>query len=142
MKSCQLKLVRISRGQRRGLLMTELIVAAILLITALSLLVSLSFRTGKLWQDTQHYTLAVNELTNQLERLTAFDAAEIDEQLADLWPSESVQLALPNPRLSAAKLVDEFGTRIKLEITWDRPGHAKPVALTAWVAPPANGDVP
>lgn len=126
------------RASRHGLLMTELIVAAILLIASLSLLVSLSFRTGKLWQDTQHYALAVNELTNQLERLTIVDAAEIDEQLADLRPSESAQAALPNPRLSAVKLVDEFGTRIKMEITWDRPGHAKPVALTAWIAPPTE----
>lgn len=123
------------RSTRRGLLMTELIVAATLLITSLSLLVTLSFRTGKLWQDSRHYALAVNELTNQLERLTALDAAEIGDQLARLRPSTEIQSALPNPFLKGEQVEDEFGTRVVLEIEWDRPGNAKPVKLTAWVAP-------
>lgn len=128
-------------AHRHGLLMTELIVAAILLITSLSLLVTLSFRTGKLWQDSRHYTLAVNELTNQLERLTTLDEAEIDEQLAALQPSAAIQDALPNPHLSGKKISDEYGTRVMVEITWDRLGNAKPVLLTAWLAPPiAEGE--
>jgi hypothetical protein len=122
--------------------MTELIVAAVLLITSLSLLVTLSFRTGKLWQDSRHYTLAVNELTNQLERLTALDADEIDEQLAELRPSPAIQTALPNPRLVGTKLTDEYGSRILLEIEWNRLGNAKPVTLTAWVVPPTEEGEP
>jgi hypothetical protein len=131
-----------NRSHRRGLFMTELIVAAILLITSLSLLVTLSFRTGKLWQDSRHYTLAVNELTNQLERLTALDAAEIDEQLAELAPSAAIQAALPNPKIAGEKLTDEYGVRVRLEIEWDRPGNAKPVTLTAWVTPSTEEDEP
>jgi hypothetical protein len=120
---------------RRGLLMTELIVAAVLLVTALSFLVTLSFRTGKLRQDSRHYTLAVNELTNQLERLTMLAESAIDVQLADLQPSPAVQTALPNPRLAGEKLVDEHGTRVILEINWDRIGNAKPVSLVGWLEP-------
>jgi hypothetical protein len=134
--------VQTPAASRRGLLMTELIVAAVLLITSLSLLVTLSFRTGKLWQDSRHYALAVNELTNQLERLTALEAAEIDTQLSELSPSAAVQSALPNPRLNGTKLADEFGTRVRLEIEWDRPGDAKPVTLTAWVSPPTEEGAP
>jgi hypothetical protein len=130
------------RPQRRGLMMTELIVAAILLITSLSLLVTLSFRTGKLWQDSRHYALAVDELTNQLEHLTALDAAEIDEQLTELVPSAAIQAALPNPKISGEKITDEYGVRVVLAIEWDRPGNAKPVTLTAWVAPPTEEDEP
>lgn len=131
-----------SRSTRRGLMMTELIVAAILLIASLSLLVTLSFRTGKLWQDSRHYALAVDELTNQLERLTALDAAEIDEQLTVLTTSAAIQSALPNPHISGEKLTDEYGVRVVLAIAWDRPGNAKPVTLTAWVAPPAKEGEP
>lgn len=131
-----------SRSTRRGLMMTEVIVAAILLIASLSLLVTLSFRTGKLWQDSRHYALAVDELTNQLERLTALDAAEIDEQLTVLTPSAAIQSALPNPQISGEKLTDEYGVRVVLALQWDRPGNAKPVTLTAWVAPPAKEDQP
>ena len=79
------------RSNRRGLLMTELIVAAVLLITSLSLLTTLSIRTGKLWQDSRHYALAVDELTNQLERLTSLDVAGLDEQLLKLTPSPAIQ---------------------------------------------------
>jgi hypothetical protein len=129
-------------SNRRGLLMTELIVAAVLLITSLSLLVTLSFRTGKLWQDSRHYALAVDELTNQLERLTALDANEIDEQLAELEPSAAIRAALPGAQLEGEKLTDEYGTRLVLEIKWDRPGNAKPIVLTAWVSPPNEEDEP
>jgi hypothetical protein len=127
-----------NRSPRRGLMMTELIVAASLLISSLSLLVTLSFRTGKLWQDSRHYSLAVNELTNQLERLTTLEEDEIDGQLTELEPSAAIQAALPNPRLTGEKIVDEYGTRVMLAIEWDRPGNAKPLSLMAWLSPPTE----
>ncbi len=120
---------------RRGLMMTELIVAATLLITALSLVVTLSFRTGKLWQDSRHYKLAVEELTNQLERLTILDEAELDAALDELAVSEKMQTMLPRPRLSGTKLADENGTRVVLNIQWDRVGKAKPLTLVGWLVP-------
>ena len=121
--------------KRRGLMITELIVAATLLITALSLVVTLSFRTGKLWQDSRHYKLAVEELTNQLERLTVLDETELDAALAELETSETIQSALPNPRLSGTKLSDENGPRVILEIQWDRIGQAEPLTLVGWLVP-------
>lgn len=123
---------------RRGLVMTELVVAATLLITALSLVVTLSFRTGKLWQDSRHYKLAVEELTNQLERLTILDEAELDAALAEPAVSDAIQTALPNPRLSGTKVSDENGTRVVLEIQWDRIGKAEPLTLVGWIRPPTE----
>ena len=124
------------------MLMTELIVAAVLLVTAISLLTMFSVRTGKLWQESRHYRLAVEELTNQLERLTSLDEAEIDDRLVDLEPSAEIQAVLPNPRLSGEKVADDHGTRVVVQVTWDRPGRAKPVSLVAWIAPPEDGAEP
>ncbi|MDZ4659201.1 MAG: hypothetical protein SH868_16640 [Bythopirellula sp.] len=116
-------------------MMTELIVAATLLMTALSLVVTLSFRTGKLWQESRHYKLAVEELTNQLERLTILDETELDAALGELAVSEKMQTALPNPRLSGTKIVDADVTRVMLEIEWDRVGKSEPLTLVGWLAP-------
>lgn len=127
---------------RHGLLMTELIVAAVLLISTISLLTVFSARTGKLWQDSRHYRLAVEELTNQLEKITSLDEAEIDARLADLRPSAEIEAALPNPRLSGKKVSDDYGRRVVVEIRWDRPGNAKPLSLVAWIAPPEEGATP
>lgn len=115
--------------------MTELIVAATLLITGLSLLGTVAFRTGKLWQDTRHYQLAMNELTNQLERLTSFDESEIDEQLGELTVSTAVEKVLSSAKLSGRKLSDDNGTRVVLEIEWDRLGTAEPLTLVGWLFP-------
>jgi hypothetical protein len=123
---------------RRGSMMTELLVAATLLITGISLVVSVSFRTGKLWQDSRHYQLALDELTNQLERLTTLDEAELAAELADVEPSDAIKTALPNPQLTSELLADELGARVKLEIDWDRPGNPKPLALVGWLGPSAE----
>ncbi len=136
-----LKNLKTCRNSRHGLMMTELIVAATLLITALSLVVTLSFRTGKLWQDSRHYKLAVEELTNQLERLTILDETELDAALTEVAVSEAIQTVLPNVRLSGIKVSDDNGTRVVLEIQWDRVGKAEPLALVGWLAP-ATEEVP
>lgn len=121
--------------RRRGLMMTELIVAATLLIAALTLISTLSFRTGKLWQDSRHYRLASEELGNQLERLTVLDESELDAELANLEASPAAQAALQNPRLVGEKIVDSDGTRIKLSINWDRAAKAAPLVLIGWLTP-------
>lgn len=120
---------------RCGSAITELIVAATLLITGLSLLGTVAFRTGKLWQDTRHYQLAMDELTNQLERLTSLDEVEIDEQLAELTVSTTVEDILPSAKLSGRKLSDGNGTRVLLEIEWDRLGNSEPLTLVGWISP-------
>ena len=120
---------------RRGSAITELIVAATLLITGLSLLGTVAFRTGKLWQDTRHYQLAMDELTNQLEWLTSLDVSEIDEQLAELTVSTAVEDDLPFAKLSGRKLSDDNGTRVLLEIEWDRLCSSEPLTLVGWLSP-------
>jgi len=124
-----------SRANRRGFTMTELVVAATLLIAGLSVVAPLAVRSGRVWQDSRHYRLAVEELSNQLERLTSLDAVDRAAALSELVPSTQVSTALPNPMLSAETLTDENGTRLVLRLTWDRLGKSTPLTLVGWIDP-------
>ncbi len=121
-----------------GLCMTELLVAATLLIGALGLIGPLAVRSARLQQETRHYQAALLEVSNQLERLTALAQKERTEALAELTLSPTARDALPNPQLSAETIDDSEGMRLALEIQWDRPGRAKPLRLVAWIKPPSN----
>ena len=125
-----------SKVSRRGLLITELIVAAGLLVAILSVVMPLAVRSGRLWQDSRHYRLATDELTNQLEVLTSFDESELSTAISNLNISAPLQDTLPNPELSAKVVADENGTRVVLRLTWDRIGNkSTPVILVGWVSP-------
>ena len=136
---------RHSRKCRRGFLMTELIVAATLLIAVMSVVTPLAVRSGRLWQDSRHYRLAIEELSNQLERLTALNARQRKIAVQKLALSPEISTVLPNPVLSAETLADEDGIRLVLHLSWDRLGKNNPVAMVAWIdssavsAPADNG---
>ena len=121
--------------RRRGLMVTELIVAATLLVVIMSVVGALTVRCGRLWQDSRHYRLAIDELTNQLERLTALNEADLAGAIAELSPSQQIRSALPSPFLSAERLADENGSRLVLQLTWDRLGKKTPVTLVGWIDP-------
>lgn len=124
---------RPTRYLRGGVTLTELLVAAMMLVTGISLLVTLAVRTGRLCLDSQHYELALDELTNQLEQLTTLSQDQRTAALATLAPSAEATRGLPHPRLSGREIIDQDGQRILLEIAWDRRGPAKPVTLVSWV---------
>ena len=138
MTGCVQFLRRGDRSPPRGLAITELVVAATLLITAISLVVTVSFRTGRVWQDSRHYQLAVEQVHNELERLTAFDASKIDAELTRLTVSDQIQAALPNPHLAGRKISDEFGDRVEVSLSWERLGSAQTVSLVGWLALPGR----
>ncbi len=120
---------------RRGYAMTELVVAATLLVGILSFVAPLAVRSGRLWQDSRHYRLALDELSNQLERLTSLDQDQRDAALAELSVSPQVSARLPNPVIEGLKMNDGDGARLVLQLQWDRVGSAKPVTLVAWIDP-------
>jgi len=122
-------------SSRGGFTITELIVAATLLVVIMSVVASLTVRSGRLWQDSRHYRLAVDELSNQLERLISLDEASRAEEITKLSPSTQMLDTLPNPVLTAETLADESGTRLVLHLTWDRLGKSSPVTLVGWVDP-------
>lgn len=120
---------------RRGFSLLELIVAATLLVSALGIVAPLAARTGRLWQDSRRHQLALDELTNQLERLTTLDAATLKTALAELTPSEPVRATLPNAALTAETFDDADGRRLALSLQWDRVGNPPPLTLIAWLEP-------
>ena len=129
-----------SRNPRCGFAMPELLVAATLLVAAMSLVAPLAVRSGRLWQDTRHYHLAVDQLANQLEYLTSLDEPSRAAAMTNLDVSPQLQAVLPRPELSAETVRDEFGTRLVLHLVWDRPGRDSPVTLVGWIDPmPATG---
>lgn len=123
------------RNFRSGYTMTDLVVGATLLIGLMSFVAPLSVRTGRLWQDSRHYRLALDELSNQLELLTRLDETERVAALENLSVSPQVSSRLPNPVLHAKTIEDEDGTRLVLQLQWDRIGPAGPVTLVAWIDP-------
>jgi len=117
------------------LMMTDLVVGATLLVGVMSFVAPLAVRSGRLWQDSRHYRLALDELSNQLERLTSLDESERNAALADLSVSPRVRDRLPNPVLEGHSIHDRDGARLVLQLQWDRVGPAKPVTLVAWIDP-------
>jgi hypothetical protein len=118
-------------------MITELVVAAGLLMTAVAVVTPLAVKGGRLWLDSRHYRLAVDEVSNQLERLTALNATDRSAAIASLEPSPQAQRALPRPVLTAETLADEYGERLVVSLNWARPRGSKPVSLVGWI-PPEN----
>ena len=120
---------------RGGFTMTEVTVAATLLVAVVAVVTPLAVRSGRIRQDTRRHLIACEELSNQLERLTILDGAALEEGIDQLAPSPFVADALPGVTLQAQLVNDVAGRRIVMAITWDRPPLARPITMTAWVVP-------
>ena len=132
------------RPERKALMTTELLVAAMLLVTVMSVVATLAVQSGRLWQGSQHYRIALDELTNQLDRLTSLEPEQLETALAELAPSAQASQALPDVALAAETVTDADGQRLILRIDWRRCGNTKPLELTAWInpLPSASSQVP
>jgi hypothetical protein len=121
-------------GSRRGFSMLDLLVAFTLLVAAMSISTQLVVRHAQLVKSQRNYRLALDELTNQLDRLTALTPSEIPKAMESVVPSEFIAERLPNARLSGELAEIAGGSRVSLDITWDEMGHRKkPVTMAAWV---------
>jgi hypothetical protein len=119
---------------RRGFSMFDLLVAFTLLVTAMSISTPLVVRHAQLLKSQRNYRLALDELTNQLERITTLAPAELPTAIEAIAPSAFISQRLPSARLSGKLAEIAGGTRVSLDITWKELGHRrKPVTLAAWV---------
>lgn len=139
---------------RGGFTLTELVVAAILLVSVMAVVAPLTVRSGRLWRDAQHRQLAMDELSNQLERLIALPRPQRQAALNELAPSEHLKLALPNATITAETIRDDDGARLVLSLTWNQQASLQstapqgaslpqpaPITLVGWLDPmPSESD--
>ncbi len=118
---------------RRGLSLTEVVVAATLVLSMIGLLTPLTVRVGRVWQNTRQYRLASNELANQMEMLTSLDKANCEAALLNLKTSEIVAESLSEAMLHGELVSDQDGTRLILKLDWDRGSNSIPLSLVGWL---------
>ena len=53
----------------KGVMMTEVLIASLVLVAVLSVLTQLFIRGGRLQMDNRRYQVALEELSNQMDRL-------------------------------------------------------------------------
>jgi len=124
------------RGKRCGSLLVELLASFGVLTTVIVVATPLTVRHGRILTGARDYRIAVEELSNQLERLTALPGDELRAQIPELEPSELAAKHLRGAKLTAALAPADVGERLTLEIVWDEPQRrGAPVRLTAWIAP-------
>ena len=119
---------------RRGSMLTELIVAGGLLATTMGLVATCVVAGQRLQRMQREQTLAVDELSNQLERLISLPPSEMDKGLQELEPSVWAIERLPDSKLTAQRHSDELGDRVELQLQWKRVGNPPPLIAVAWLA--------
>src|SRR2546423_14987771 len=78
----------------------EVLVSLTLLMSVLSVSLPLIVRHGHLLMVQQHYRLALDELSNQLDRLTGMPAADVPQALKQLSGSPFTAARLGAPHLN------------------------------------------
>lgn len=114
----------------------EMVVASGLLVSVMAIMAPLAVRTSRLWQDSRRQQIALQELTTEIERLTALDSAARADAMQSLSPSESLISAAPNVVIKAETVVDNEGTRIVLTLDWNELDYPRaPMRLVGWLDP-------
>lgn len=120
--------------RRPGTTTIELLVSFTLLTTVLGAALPLVVRHGRILNSARQYRMALDELSNQAERIAALSHDAAIETLDELQPSPFVVEHLPGATLSADLASSDGAERVRLSLTWDEPGRrAAPVSLVAWL---------
>jgi hypothetical protein len=115
----------------------EALVAFTLLCSVLAMATPLVVAHGRLLKAQRNARLALDELSNHLERLSTLPAADLPAELESLRPSPLVAEKLPGARVRGQLANSQLGQRLTLEIWWDEPNRqAAPLRLTGWVVSP------
>ncbi|MBX3434349.1 MAG: hypothetical protein KF847_13580 [Pirellulales bacterium] len=134
-------MTRVLHRERRGAMLVECFVAAGVLMTAVGIVATIIVQQGRLAIATRHERLVLEELSNQLDRLTLFPPDEAAAALDRLAPSPRLVDALDQPRLVGRLRDDADGSRIELGLEWSEgPGRERRRALVGWLIAP--GDAP
>jgi hypothetical protein len=127
---------RLLNNRRTATSTLEVIVACTLMSSVLTVFTPLVVKHRRLLAAQRDYRLALDEVSNQLERLVALSEDDLPAALAQLKPSEFAAARLPGAELRGELSNIDFGQRLKLELTWDEPQRReRPVSLAAWLSP-------
>jgi len=126
----------------RGFTLTEVMVSIVLLMAIMSLVGNVCHRVNRIWFDVDHHRVAVNELSNHLEELTAMTPDQALVALKSIEPSDSCRLTLNAPELSGEISEDSLGQRVILRINWKQPFAANPVEMSGWIVSPQQEPEP
>lgn len=121
--------------RQRGIATLEMLIAALLVVTMLSIAAPLVVRTTRVWKQTRHHQLAGDELSSQMDRLIAMTGDERQSAMENLAVSEPIRQVLHDVTLVGQQEQDNDGKRIRLMINWERLGDPPPIELVAWVDP-------
>jgi hypothetical protein len=124
---------------RSGASTLEAVVAFTLLSTILTVVTPLVVTHGRLLASHRDYQLALEELSNQVDRLSALPEAELRTALEELAPSPLAADKLPGAELKGELAPADFGQRLSLALSWEgAQGRTPPVRMAAWVFPIAK----
>lgn len=123
----------------RGITSLEVIVSLTLLASVLTLSTPLIVAHGRLLKAQRNYRLALDELSNQIDRLSTLPAEDLPAALEKIAPSPLAAERLPGATLRGQLADADSGQRLTLEIWWDEPNRKEaPVRLTAWITSQAD----
>jgi len=121
--------------------MTEVVVAASLLMTGMAIVVPMILRCGRLRQQTHMESMVVDELSSQVERLTHLDETRRDDAIGELRVPKYLDSLLGTSSIEAQVIDDIEGRRVVVGIDWKRIGDPPPVTLVGWIDA-SPGEVP
>lgn len=131
---CNCKKIASQRHAKHGVGTLEMFVSLSLLITTMSVATQTMVRYFRLTKSQEKYCLALDELSNQMDRLTALPRREVIAAVRQLAPSEFVRGQLPGVKLSGELQPTEAGTHLTLRISWDEIDRVQaPVQLSGWL---------
>jgi hypothetical protein len=126
----------LNRRTRTGFTSTELVVASSLLVAVMAVIGPLTVRNVRLLRDARHQQLALEELSSEMERLTALQGDARVQAIEDLAPSQWLAAAAPDVEIKGEMVDDTDGNRLILSLDWNQPNYPRaPVRLVGWLNP-------
>lgn len=129
------------RPDRAATSTLDVLTALTLLVAVMSFATPMLIRHSHLLKSQRDYRLALDELSNQIDRLTALPADELPKALEQLVPSPFFAERNPHVGLSGELQPAANGMRLTLKISWSESRLPRaPVSLAAWIFPALQPD--
>jgi len=124
---------------RSGSTALEALVAFTLLSAALTFTTPLVVQHSRLLKAQRDYRLALDEVSNQIERLSLLPTDELSGALSQLKPSELIAAKLPGAELGGQLDDSDIGRRLTLRLSWQVQGSPTTLSLFTWLLPASQG---